>query len=142
MEKTVKNIENVVISVQKLTQIHSTGVENIRQIHLFMPNKPNFPNFSPENADYAEKQTQFKPNTNPIKANSGLISRVAKPIKAKTNPIFERLIMNVFAWINSCNIIYCDLLAKTYHPIRVPISKIINYSCYFRPGVAIVRWIC
>jgi hypothetical protein len=31
-----------------------------------MQNKPNFPYFSPENEDYAEKQTQFKPNTNPI----------------------------------------------------------------------------
>jgi hypothetical protein len=27
-----------------------------------MQNKPNFPYFSPENEDYAEKQTQFKPN--------------------------------------------------------------------------------
>ena len=24
--------------------------------------QPNFPNFSPENEDYAKKQTQFKPN--------------------------------------------------------------------------------
>jgi hypothetical protein len=66
MEKTVKNIENVVISVQKLTQIHSTKVENTRQINLFMQNKPNFPHFSPKNEDYAKKQTQFKPNSNPI----------------------------------------------------------------------------
>jgi hypothetical protein len=62
MEKTVKNIENVVISVQKLTQTHSTIVENIRQINLFMQNKPNFPHFSPENEDFAKKQTQNKPN--------------------------------------------------------------------------------
>jgi hypothetical protein len=62
MEKTVKNIENVVISVQKLTQICSTPVENIRQINLFLQNKPNFPHFLPENEGFAKKQTQFKPN--------------------------------------------------------------------------------
>jgi len=28
---------------------HSTIVENIRQINLFLQNKPNFPDFSPEN---------------------------------------------------------------------------------------------
>jgi hypothetical protein len=27
-----------------------------------MQNKPNFPHFSPENDDYAKKQSQFKPN--------------------------------------------------------------------------------
>jgi hypothetical protein len=66
MEKTVKNIENVVISVQKPTQIHSTGVENIRQIRLFLQNKPNFPHFSTKNEDLTKKQSQFKPNSNPI----------------------------------------------------------------------------
>ena len=65
MQKTVKNIENVVISVQKLTQIHSTGVENVRQIRLFLQNKPNFPRFSTKNEDYAKKQTQFKPKFYP-----------------------------------------------------------------------------
>jgi len=40
----------------------STVVENVRQIRLFMQNKPNFPRFSPENEDFTEKQTQFKPN--------------------------------------------------------------------------------
>jgi hypothetical protein len=73
MEKTVKNIENVVISVQKLTQIHSTGVENIRQINLFLQNKPNFPNFPPKNEDFAKKQTQFKPNSNPIQTQFSIL---------------------------------------------------------------------
>jgi hypothetical protein len=60
------------------TNFFSTPVENIRQISFFMQNKPNFPHFSPENADYAKKQSQYKPNLNPIKANFGPISRVSK----------------------------------------------------------------
>jgi len=55
-----------------------------------MQNKPNFPYFSPGNEDYAKKQTQFKANSNPIKANFGPKSRVSKPNKAKTNPIVAR----------------------------------------------------
>ena len=43
----------------------STNVENIRQIRLFMQNKPNFPQFSPENDDLTQKQTQYKPNSKP-----------------------------------------------------------------------------
>jgi hypothetical protein len=39
--------------------IPSTPVENVRQINLFMQNKPNFPHFSPEKEDFAKKQTQF-----------------------------------------------------------------------------------
>jgi hypothetical protein len=87
MKKPLKNMENIVISVQKLTQIHSTKVENIRQINLFMQNKPNFPHFSPKNDDFTEKQTQFKANSNPIKANFGPKIGVAKPIQSQTNPI-------------------------------------------------------
>jgi len=60
----------------------STVVENIRQIRLFMQNKPNFPHFSLENEDFAKKQTQFKPNSNPILAQkSGW--------QSQTNPIFN-----------------------------------------------------
>jgi hypothetical protein len=44
----------------------STPVENIRQIDLFMQNKPNFHPFRPKNDDLSEKQTQFKPNSKPI----------------------------------------------------------------------------
>jgi hypothetical protein len=62
MKKSLKNIENVVISVQKITQMRSTPVENVRQIRLFMQNKSNFLHFSPENEDFDKKQTQFKPN--------------------------------------------------------------------------------
>jgi hypothetical protein len=45
-----------------LPALRSTGVENILQISSILTNKPNFPHFSPKNADCAEKQTQFKPN--------------------------------------------------------------------------------
>ncbi len=43
-----------------------------------MQNKPNFPHLSPENEDYAKKQTQFKANFRPI-------SRLAKPMSSKAN---------------------------------------------------------
>jgi hypothetical protein len=120
MEKTVKNIENVVISVQKLTQMPSTSVENVRQINLFLQNKPNFPHFSLKNEDFTKKQTQFKANSNPIfnprceltcfpvggKANFGPISKVAKPIQTQTNPIshpssFFHLLSSVVCLLSS-----------------------------------------
>jgi len=80
----------------------STVVENIRQINLFMQNKPNFPHFSPENEDFTKKQTQFKPNSNPIKANFGPKIRVAKPIQSQTNPILGQL----QGWQTQTNPIY------------------------------------
>jgi hypothetical protein len=82
MKKSVKNIENVVISVQKLTQMAST-------IRLFMQNKPNFPHFSLKNDDFTKKQSQFKPNSNPNKPNFGPKIRVAKPNKPKFYPRFR-----------------------------------------------------
>jgi hypothetical protein len=55
-----------------------------------MQNKPNFPLFSPKNEDFFKKQTQFKPNSNPIKANFSPKIRVANPNKANSNPIGEK----------------------------------------------------
>jgi uncharacterized protein YgiM (DUF1202 family) len=72
-------------------EMPSTPVENIRQIRLFMQNKPNFPHFSSENDDFAKKQTQYKPNSNPIKTNFGPISSVAKPNKAKNQLLLINL---------------------------------------------------
>jgi len=70
----------------------STEVENVRQIRLFMQNKPNFPHFLPENDDFAKKQSQFKANSNPIKANFGPKIRGAKPIQSQTKPIQTQLL--------------------------------------------------
>jgi hypothetical protein len=42
--------------------LSSTPVENVRQIDLFLRNKPNFPHFSPKNNGKAKKQTQTNPN--------------------------------------------------------------------------------
>jgi hypothetical protein len=86
MQKTVKNIENVVISVQKLTQMPSTIVENVRQINLFLQNKPNFPHFSPENEDFAKKQTQFKPKQTQSKPILGQYQGWQTQFKANTKP--------------------------------------------------------
>jgi hypothetical protein len=47
----------------------STSVENVRQINLFLQNKPNFPHFSPKNEDFTKKQTQNKPNQSQFWAN-------------------------------------------------------------------------
>jgi len=38
------------------------------QKNLFMQNKPNFPRFCAKNEDFAQKQSQFKPNSNPIQS--------------------------------------------------------------------------
>ena len=43
--------------------------EYVRIYKLFMQNKANFMRFSPENADFTKKQTQFKPNLTQYKAN-------------------------------------------------------------------------
>jgi len=64
--------------------------ENSTNSPLFLQNKPNFPHISLKNDDFAKKQTQFKPNSNPIKANFSPISRVAKPNKPNSNPIYEK----------------------------------------------------
>jgi 5'-methylthioadenosine phosphorylase len=96
MEKTVKNIENVVISVQKLTQMPSTSVENVRQINLFLQNKPNFPHFSLKNEDFTKKQTQFKPNSNPILAQK---SGWQTQFKAKQTQLLKRPKMNARNYI-------------------------------------------
>jgi len=68
---------------------HSSNY-NIFPIHSIMQNKPNFPYFSPENEDYAKKQTQFKPNQ---------------------SQFVERPKMNSFAWIRSLTIVLIILLA-------------------------------
>jgi len=67
-----------------------TPVENIRQISFFMQNKPNFPHFSSENEDCTEKQTQFKPNSNPILAQkSGWQTQFkAKQTQFRTHSFF------------------------------------------------------
>jgi len=79
-------------------EIRSTGVENIRQIRLFMQNKPNFPRFSAENDDFTKRQTQFKPNSNPISETKN----------------------ESYCAESSFTTVFCYLLAKTYYPIRVP----------------------
>jgi len=79
-------------AVELVVWIDSTIVENIRQIRLFLQNKPNFPHFSPENEDFTKKQTQYKANSNPIKANFGPKIRVAKPNKANSNPISKNFV--------------------------------------------------
>jgi hypothetical protein len=58
----------------------STPVENVRQIRLFMQNKPNLPHFSPENEDLMKKQSQNKPNFGNKGANFKFFI-VAKPAK-------------------------------------------------------------
>jgi len=74
---------NQSLLINNQLEMASTPVENVRQIRLFMQNKPNFPHFSLKNDVFSKKQTQFKPNSNPIKANFSPISRVAKPNKPK-----------------------------------------------------------
>jgi hypothetical protein len=86
MQKTAKKCKNSYVFDKKRGSKTSTLVENVRQINLFMQNKPNFPHFSLENDDFDKKQTQFKPNSNPIKANFGQKIRVAKPIQTQNKP--------------------------------------------------------
>ena len=51
----------------------------VRKNKQIMQNKPNFMRFSPENADFTKKQTQYK-------ANFGPKSRVAKPKQTQFKP--------------------------------------------------------
>jgi hypothetical protein len=52
-----------------------------------------------------EKQTQFKPNSNPIKANLSQFKPISRPIKAKTNPIFT-LDVSSLAFLSGAKPIY------------------------------------
>ena len=71
-------------------QLSSTSAERAQK-NLFMQNKPNFPRFCAKNEDFAQKQTQFKPNSNPIQTQSKPIQTQFKPNfnpnMPKTNPI-------------------------------------------------------
>ena len=71
------------------TNLPSTPVKNVRQIRLFMQNKPNFPHFSPENDDFTKKQTQFKPNTKPIQTQSKPILGQYQGWQSQTKPILS-----------------------------------------------------
>jgi hypothetical protein len=78
-----------------------------------MQNKPNFPHFSAKNDDLTKKQTQFKPNSNPIKANFGPEIRGANPIQTQTNPNF------------------CPLLHNTVHSRGAnPITSMAKNECF------------
>jgi hypothetical protein len=101
MQKTAKKCKNSYVFDKKRGSKTYTLVENVRQINLFMQNKPNFPHFSLENDDFDKKQTQFKPNSNPIKANFGPKIRVAKPNKPKTKPIASKAIINLSSFMTS-----------------------------------------
>ena len=48
-----------------LHRIQSTKIF-VRNLQVFMQNKPNFLCFSPLNNDLTQRQTQFKPNSKPI----------------------------------------------------------------------------
>jgi hypothetical protein len=90
-------------------QIRSTEVENVRQIRLFLQNKPNFSAFFTQKPRFHKKtnpiQTQFEPNSKPI------LGRYQGG-KANSKPIVSKVKINAFSWIMNLTIIYSDLLAK------------------------------
>ena len=94
-----------------------------------MQNKSNYLRFLPENEDYAEKQSQFKPNSNPIKANFGLISRVAKPKQTqfKSNLSEEHVLSSVEGSAKPDPI---EVLWRIAHPVNFLIAHVLlnNYS--------------
>ena len=112
------------------TNLPSTPVENIRQISFFMQNKPNFPCFSTKNDDFTKKQTQYKPNTNPIKANFGQKIRGAKPNKANSNPnfILDIGLLALEFTLGCAYLLFCrGSGTNPIHPsIRVPATLMID----------------
>jgi len=54
-----------------------------------MQNKPNFPRFCAKNTGLEEKQTQFKPNSNTIKANSNPILSQMRRKQTQSNQILN-----------------------------------------------------
>ena len=93
--ESLKNIEFIQISSYlRAYKAHSTRVENIRQIRLFMQNKPNFPHFSLKNDDFTEKQTQFKANSKPILAQKSGGQSQTKPIQTQFYPgVYPRMLL-------------------------------------------------
>ena len=75
--------------INNQSTIPSTPVENVRQIRLFLQNKPNFPRFSTNNEDFTKKQTQFKPKQTQFWAN--IKGSKAKQTQFHT-PLFDNVI--------------------------------------------------
>jgi hypothetical protein len=53
---------------KKIKKADKSKEKSIKNANIFCRNKPNFPRFTPENDDFTKKQTQYKPNSNPIQS--------------------------------------------------------------------------
>jgi hypothetical protein len=114
MQKTAKKCKNSYVFDKKRGSKTSTLVENVRQINLFMQNKPNFPHFSLENDDFDKKQTQFKPNSNPI---LGQFQGLAKPNKPNSNPILPSIGAHLLWSLPSGVLTCCSAGGRGSNPI-------------------------
>jgi len=60
--------------------------ENSTNHPFLCKTNPIFPGFSPENDDFTKKQTQFKPNSNPIQSQTKPILAQKQVLIMRTNP--------------------------------------------------------
>jgi hypothetical protein len=97
-------------------EMPSTPVENIRQIRLFLQNKPNFPHFSPENEDCAKKQTQNKPNQSQFWANFRGEQSQTKPIQSQFQTLFFK---NWELSMSPVEVVSLDCIIDDYGNIQI-----------------------
>ena len=109
-------MENIVISVQKLTQIHSTGVENALQISFFLQNKPNSPIVQTDVTSFTTMiymiyasltKVKFKPNSNPIQTQTKPILANYKAWQSQNKPKFYPRFQLTLLWSLPWGVLTC-----------------------------------
>ena len=81
--------------VLSLWSVFSTPVENVRQIRLFMQNKPNFSPFFTQKRRFHKKTKPIQSQTKPILAQKSMCDWKTKPNKPNSNP--NKLESSLFA---------------------------------------------
>ena len=94
---TLKGISDLDIRISNLCYINSTK-PYVRIYKQIMQNKPNFPYFSPENEDYAKKQSQYKPKQ--TQSVFCFLSSVICFFRAK--PIQTQILSSIGAYLLFC----------------------------------------
>ena len=77
------NLLYTILNTQEFITLKNLRKNSYEIFSKFCKTNPIFLHFSPENEDSAKKQTQFKPNTKPIKPNFGPKTRVQSQNKPK-----------------------------------------------------------
>ena len=103
-----------------------------------MQNKPNFRPFRPKNDDFTKKQTQFKPNSNPIQSQTKPILAQKLGGQTQTNPIcllFYSCVLSLVSLVFFCLIYICRILnwIKSSNLLKIVQNCLYQYkkTCFY-----------